>query len=286
MRPAPPSDLAKRVADRIAAWRIVADRQVETDHSVLVFGQSDNRPVVLKVVKQRGNEWLTGRVLAVFEGRGAVRVYDAVEGAVLLERARPGTPLTAMVARGADEEATRVLARTIRLMTSPPERATPAHVPTALDWGRGFDRFTAGGHHLLPDALVSAAARIYSDLCRSQTRTLLLHGDLHHDNVLFDDDRGWLAVDPKGVTGEVEYETGATLRNPHDQPAVFSDPSVISRRIRIFAEELSADPHRIVAWAFAQAVLAVIWANEDGEPIAADHPWIELAETLQSMLTD
>ena len=107
----PPSDFAKRVADRIAAWRILADRQVETDHSVLVFGQSDDRPVVFKVVKHRGNEWLTGRTLAAFEGRGAVRVYDAVEGAVLLERAMPGTTLAAMVARGGDEEATRAKER-------------------------------------------------------------------------------------------------------------------------------------------------------------------------------
>ena len=279
---AEPPDLAKRVADRIAAWRIVADGQLETDHSVLVFGRSDDRPVVLKVVKHRGNEWLTGRVLAAFDGHGTVRVYDAVEGAVLLERATPGTTLTATVARGADEEATRVLARTIRAMSA---RTVPPGTPTVEEWGAAFNRESGGRDEMVPTPLVSAAARVYSDLCRTQTRTRLLHGDLHHDNVLFDVDRGWLAIDPKGVTGEIEYETGAALRNPYDQPALFNDPAVIARRIRIFAEELAADPHRIAGWAFAQAVLAVIWANEDGAPVGADHRWIGLAETLQSMLT-
>jgi streptomycin 6-kinase len=279
----PPADLAKRVADRIAAWRIAPERQVETPDSVLVFGKREYRAVVLKVVKRMGDDWSAGRILEAFEGRGAVRVYEAVGGAVLLERAQPGTTLAARVASGADDEATRILARTIRAMTSQSERATSADVPTVFDWGSGFDRYLAGGPHLLPRPLVSAAARMYSDLCRSQTRTRLLHGDLHHDNVLFDADRGWLAIDLKGVVGELEYETGAVLRNPYDQPSIFGDPAVVSRRVRILADELSVDPQRIAGWAFAQAVLAVIWAIEDGLPIGPDHPWVGLAETLRSM---
>ena len=43
---------------------------------------------------------------------------------------------------------------------------------------------------------------------------MLLHGDLQHYNVLLDKDRGWVAIDPKGVVGELEYEVGALLRNP------------------------------------------------------------------------
>ena len=62
---------------------------------------------------------------------------------------------------------------------------------------------------------VERAQRLYVGLCASQTSTRLLHGDLHHYNILRDGDRGWVAIDPKGVVGEVEYEIGAALRNPY-----------------------------------------------------------------------
>lgn len=52
--------------------------------------------------------------------------------------------------------------------------------------------------------------------------------DLQHYNVLFDDARGWLAIDPKGVVGEVEYEIGAILRNPIERPDLFAAPEIVS----------------------------------------------------------
>ena len=48
-----------------------------------------------------------------------------------------------------------------------------------------------------------AAQRVHRRLCESQRDVRLLHGDLHHDNVLLDAGRGCLAIDPTGVTGEV-----------------------------------------------------------------------------------
>jgi hypothetical protein len=32
----------------------------------------------------------------------------------------------------------------------------------------------------------------------------------------------WIAVDPKGVIGEIEYEIGASLRNPYENPEIFA----------------------------------------------------------------
>lgn len=65
-------------------------------------------------------------------------------------------------------------------------------------------------------------------LAASQDETTLLHGDLHHYNVLSDVRRGWLAIDPKGVIGEVEYEAGAIFRNPNEMPDLFT----IAKRCR------------------------------------------------------
>jgi len=55
---------------------------------------------------------------------------------------------------------------------------------------------------------------VYFRLCKPPIQDRLLHGDLHHDNVLFDSRRGGLAIDPKGVIGELKYEIGAALETP------------------------------------------------------------------------
>ena len=64
----------------------------------------------------------------------------------------------------------------------------------------------------IPKSLVYETKQIFFELTESQGKTLLLHGDLHHDNILFDKKRGWLAIDPKGIIGEAEIEVSAFLK--------------------------------------------------------------------------
>src|SRR5579872_4426852 len=80
--------LAERVADRIRDWGVIADDTLETQDSHVVFGRAGGRPVVLKVIKRPGDEWHCGEMLEAFGGHGVVRVYEFVDGAVLLERLR------------------------------------------------------------------------------------------------------------------------------------------------------------------------------------------------------
>jgi streptomycin 6-kinase len=121
-------------------------------------------------------------------------------------------------------------------------------------------------------------------LCASQGRPCLLHGDLHHYNVIRDAKRGWLAIDPKGLVGELEYEVGAALRNPYERPGLLADPATIERRIRCFETELALDGNRILRWAFAQAVLAAAWDLEDGQRLDDGNAWIALADATHRML--
>jgi streptomycin 6-kinase len=122
------------------------------------------------------------------------------------------------------------------------------------------------------------------DLSGSQRSTRLLHGDLQHYNVLFDTDRGWLAIDPKGVVGELEYEIGAMLRNPDERPDLFLSPSVIERRVKQFTNRLNLNYERTIGWAFAQAVLSAIWGIEDGFSVDATNSSLRLAEAIRPML--
>ena len=89
-------ELRRRVEERISAWRITVERIVSTETSIVAFGRRDSEPVVLKVITNHGDEWRSGEMLDAFEGRGVVRVYEYVEGAVLLERVSPGNSLVSI----------------------------------------------------------------------------------------------------------------------------------------------------------------------------------------------
>ena len=251
----------------------------ETGSSVLVFGRRTGEPVVLKVVKHPGDEWLSGAVLSAFRGKGVVRVFDYADGALLLERLSPGESLAGLALSGDDTGATEILADVIGRM-SPAE--TVDGFPSVEDWGRGFERYKASAATGIPGQLLDEARDVYFELCRSQSHVRLLHGDLHQGNVLLDSERGWLAIDPKGVIGEPEYEVGAALRNPLERPDLFLQRLAIRRRVDLFSARLDLDPGRMLAWSFAQAVLSAIWALEDG--LALDsHPWLAFAAVVRDL---
>ena len=266
---------------RAASWNVKLEQVVETPSSLLGFGERNSTQVVLKVSKREGDESHSGAVLRAFGSDGAVRVYESDKGAVLLERLDPGEQLVNLVRRGKDAEATTILANVIsRLANHKP----PEGCPSVGDWGRGFDRYSASGDVQISTVLVEEASEIYHRLDASQNATMLLHGDLQHYNILFDKNRGWIAIDPKGVVGELEYEVGALLRNPVDQAKLFATPRTIERRLMTLTTNLQLDYTRALEWSFAQAVLSAIWDVEDGYPLQPDNPSLILANVIKPML--
>ncbi|MDT4969297.1 MAG: streptomycin 6-kinase, partial [Acidobacteriota bacterium] len=188
---------------------------------------------------------------------------------------------------GKDEEATDILGDVIQRMSARESQLSGVEAEafvTVQDWARGFERYLATGDDQISEELVVAAHETYTDLCASQRELRLLHGDLHHYNVLFDSTRGWLAIDPKGVVGELEYELGAVLRNPIERPDLFLRPSVIERRLRQLTSHLQLIFDRAVAWGFSQAVLSAIWDSEDGFRINDAHSSLRLATAMRPMV--
>jgi streptomycin 6-kinase len=111
---------------------------------------------------------------------------------------------------------------------------------------------------------VERAEGLFAELLASQAPAVVLHGDLHHMNILAAGPGDWRAIDPKGVIGEPAYECGALLRNPI--PQISSWPELartLARRIAVLAETLRLDRRRIHGWALAQTVLSAWWSVED-----------------------
>lgn len=227
---------------------------------------ADGHPVVLKLGFPNKELSIEIMALRAFNGRGAVKLIDADEarGALLLERLEPGGPLIQIED---DRQATTILCDVIQRLSK--IQVAQSIFPSVADWGQGFARLRAqfvDGHGPFPEDLVARAESLYGLLVTSSDKPILLHGDLHHGNVLSAQRQPWLAIDPKGVLGEPAYEVGACLRNPvHQMSRLTSPETVLARRVDIFVHELGLDRERVLGWAFSQAVLSAWWAYEDNQ---------------------
>lgn len=226
--------------------------------------RADGLPVVLKLGVP--NPELTNEAAALrhYAGRGIVRLLDsdAACGVLLLERLLPGTMLAAVED---DDAATQRAAEVMRALWCPPP---PDHTfPTVARWAQGFTRLRArfgGGTGPLPAALVDRAEALFAELLASAGPPMLLHGDLHHFNILAAERAPWLAIDPKGVLGEPAYEVAAFLRNPPGRVLAAPQPArLLARRVAIFAETLGFERARLLAWGLAHTVLSAWWSLED-----------------------
>ena len=224
----------------------------------------DAAPAVLKLSFPGDKEFRTeAAALELFDGRGACRLLEISldRGAMLLERLQPGTRLTAVED---DEEATTIAAGVMKKLRRP---APSEHAfPLVSDWTRGFERLRSrfdGGTGPMPADLVGRAESLFAELLASPGEPMLLHGDLHQENILKAGREPWLAIDPKGVVGEAAYETAALLHNPVGALDAPDPKGLLERRLDVLSEELGLDRARIRAWGIAQAVLAAYWSLED-----------------------
>lgn len=248
----------ERLDDCTRRWSVGVARIHQTDTSLIAFGTHRSMPVVLKVVRFRGEEWNAGRLLVALRGRGAVPVLQHEPGALLMPQLTPGHDLAGLTVAGRDGEATHVIAGLIERLTAA-DAPTLDALPRAVDWLPGFQRYRDRAVGIFAAEVVDRAESTFRDLCAPQRAVHVLHADLHHYNVLFDDALGWTVIDPQGIAAEREFDLGASLRNPIDAPRVVGDPFVLQRRLEVFRQRLGIDPDRALRWAFAQAVLAVLW---------------------------
>jgi streptomycin 6-kinase len=115
----------------------------------------------------------------------------------------------------------------------------------------------------MPKALFERGEATYGALLQSSGTTVLLHGDLHHYNILSAVRSPWLAIDPHGLVGEPTFETGAYFGNPFGLMARPNPERTIARRADIFADLLGLDRERVIAWGFAYQMLSAVWSAEN-----------------------
>ncbi len=105
--------------------------------------------------------------------------------------------------------------------------------------------------------IFTVAADTAMSLLNDPAGETVLHGDIHHGNILDFGTRGWLAIDPKGLRGDPGFDYANLFCNPDD--AVATDPATFRRRLTLVSGLSGIDRRRLARWVLAWVGLSILW---------------------------
>ena len=195
------------------------------------------------------------------DGKGAVKLleFDRQRQAVLLERVVPGANLKSVCKRR-ESEAVTIAIRVLKRVLQPVPDISTDFIQLD-DW---FDGLTRAKDTNFPQDYAGRALEYYKELSKDEKNIFLLHGDLHHDNILSATREPFLVIDPKGIIGHVGYDMGVFLNNHHgwlDWDTRLEDRH--DAAIAEFAQAFDLEVSVIRKWAFCQMVLSWWWMFDE-----------------------
>ncbi|WP_454565362.1 aminoglycoside phosphotransferase family protein [Pseudomonas sp. AIG] len=256
-------------------WSLVPDgAPIITPGSRLLPVRLNDTPTMLKVALDTDEKY-GNRLMTWWDGGGAAQVLAHHEDGLLMERAMGRRSLMHMAIHGEDDEASRILCSALARLHVP--RATPP--PPLVELGPWFAplRIAAAQHGGLYALSLQTAEALLAD----PQDVVVLHGDMHHDNVLDFDSRGWLAIDPKRVRGERGFDYANLICNPDLPTAV--DPQRFRRQLAVIVEAAGLDRRRLLQWVQAFAGLSAGWFLE-GDALEQASGQLKVAQIAASML--
>jgi streptomycin 6-kinase len=238
-------------------WSLTLEPPFEPAHISLVVPATlpGGRAVVLKVNFPDEESEHEADALAHWDGRGAVELVaqDHSRRALLVERCVPGDQLWSIAD---DEEATRIAAGVLRLLWRPVTGDTPYRrlEDEARRWADELPRDWTMLEEPFDRSLLDEAVAACVELGADQGEPVVLHQDFHGGNVLRAERGPWLAIDPKPLLGEREFDAASLLRDRRDELGAADDGRRIRRRLDILESELGLDCERMRRWGIAHAL--------------------------------
>jgi streptomycin 6-kinase len=213
---------------------------------------ADRTAAVLKVIYPHRESEQEADALERWDGEGAVRLLTRNDAgtALLLERCEPGTYLSAA---GADA-ALDVLIGLLPRLWKPGDGFRPL-ADEAAWWLSYMPRHWEESGRPFERKLLDAAVDALTELRETQGEQVLLHQDLHAENVLAAAREPWLVIDPKPLAGEREFAAAPIVRGGE---LGHTKRDVLHRFDRL-TSELGLDRERARGWAIGQSLA---WAYD------------------------
>lgn len=238
-------------------WQLQPDGQAfETHSSLLMPVRYRGAAAMLKIAREQ-EEKFGGLLMCWWQGEGAARVLAWHEDGILLERAQGSRSLPQMVRDGDDRQATEILCQVVARLHAPRAEPLPELIPLHQWFNSLWPAAQAHG------GMLRLSARVAAELLTSPREQTVLHGDIHHDNVLDFGERGWLVIDPKRLYGERAFDYANIFCNPNY--GIATDPDIFQRRVVQICQLAGLERQRLLQWILAWAGLSAAWFMEDGE---------------------
>lgn len=246
----------------LAVWNLSSPIEIaKTATSWIYKVNYRNSPAVLKLLTEAGQrfESNSSQILKCFDGCGAANLLESDQGALLLEYV-DGAKLSTLVSDGRDDEAANIICDIVDQL----HRYNSA-MPNVFDLKRQFQSLFVRAKNENAESVFYKTAKVAAELVASERNRKLLHGDIHHTNILQSSKRGWLAIDPQSIYGERTYEVANSFFNPDNLPETVETLVRIEIQAQIFADRLKVEKKRILQFAYAHGGLSSSWQLDDGE---------------------
>jgi len=275
------------------AKRLVTQRApiYENEYKSIYTGVSNEfGPVILKYdadIAQLKSEY---HMLAKLNGHHSCRVYAFNEdkGQLLEERILPGTKLRAEKSLEKRLDAFAEVFEAIHIdVVEDAQARTGEHkllrrgTPNYLDWLEKAYEYWEKNIEELQGAWKDSASQaltIGKELFEKYPDRVLLHGDLHHDNLLLREDGDYVFVDPKGVVGPKIFDLPRFILNELETEYDEDDVTHIKSVITTLCEKLDYPEEDVRKLFYMETVLANIWSMEDGEDV--NEEYVQVAEAI------
>ncbi len=239
---------------------------------------SNGKTAVLKIGLPLRDVEIYGEAayLKALDGQGSAKLFefDYDRQAALLERVVPGANLQSVCKKDQSEAVLITIAVLKRIL-----RPVPAEVGDFISLDGWFDGLKRAGGTKFPPDYAERALEYYEELSKDTKNIFLLHGDIHHDNILSATREPFLVIDPKGMIGHVGYDIGVFLNNHHDWLEWNTRlEGKLDEAITEFANAFDLEEIVIRKWAFCQMVLSWWWMFDEmpgtfGEELGISDIW-------------
>lgn len=223
-------------------------------------------PAMIKIPMEA--EERKGSLLMVWwDGNGAAKVLEHNENALLLEMILGDhISLVDMVKQNRDNEATSIICSVVKKLHAI-KKEPFLGIKTLEIWFK--DLWPAAAKY---GGIIQQCAIIAREVLANQKDIVVLHGDLHHQNVLYSDAKGWVVIDPKGLLGERAFDYANIFCNPDKETAIA--PGRFMERLEIVSKEADLDTVYLLKWIIAWCGLSAAWILN--EPHEGETPDIDL----------
>jgi streptomycin 6-kinase len=251
-------------------WELAVDGEPAHGHSSLVVPvRRAGEPAVLKLAFPDDESEHEALALQRLGGQGAVRLLsaDPHRRALLLERLDP-TDLDSLPVLEACEVVAGLYDR-IHVAAPPQLRRMTDYLARWTPRLRALPRDAP-----IPHRLVEQTLSLIGDLFADPGPQVMVHGDLHYQNVLAGDREPWLVIDPKPMAGDRHVEPAPMLWNRWEEAVATGDLRfALRRRFHTIVDSAGLDEELARDWVVVRMVHNMLWELED-QPTRPDRDWL------------